>query len=526
MSQYVTKIRTTDGDKQIDYNALANLPAPFSTTKNIEISTEGWYRIATSAVSIYNCLGTFRINGWRASAHTSAIITAGTNYGQQASSKISVVHCGMFGNGSITKARLVYHTTYSGNYAYLELYVVASADKITKVNVEMSNDFGWTMTDVVAGSIPSGYTSKEVVFTDRAWSDITATSTELNYMDGVTGNVQTQLDKKFNTSGGTITGNVTINSGATSAIGLMAPNNSDGKQAYSRIYKNASATADYGLQLRDYSHGGNETNTSCAIMLCNKQSNLADKLQFINQVDGSNTYYHLYGEHNKPTLSTLGVTATAAELNYVDGVTSNIQTQLNGKAASSHGTHVTFATATPKAAGTAATGSATTVSRSDHVHPVQTTISGNAGSATKLATARTIRTNLASTSTANFDGTTNVTPGVTGTLPIANGGTGATSAAAALKNLGIYVYTGYINTSSQVSANGLLSDYLSAKTLFGFTTVPSNFMIVSATSRSTYFSCNIAHEKGADSISIKMRNVSGTSVGATNYYYTIVGMLV
>lgn len=31
-----------------------------------------------------------------------------------------------------------------------------------------------------------------------------------------------------------------------------------------------------------------------------------------------------------------GVTATATELNYCDGVTSNIQTQLNGKAASSH----------------------------------------------------------------------------------------------------------------------------------------------------------------------------------------------
>ena len=26
MADYVTKIRTTDGDKQIDYNALANLP--------------------------------------------------------------------------------------------------------------------------------------------------------------------------------------------------------------------------------------------------------------------------------------------------------------------------------------------------------------------------------------------------------------------------------------------------------------------------------------------------------------------
>ena len=36
------------------------------------------------------------------------------------------------------------------------------------------------------------------------------------------------------------------------------------------------------------------------------------------------------------TLASLGVTATAAELNYMDGVTSNVQTQLNGKAVSSH----------------------------------------------------------------------------------------------------------------------------------------------------------------------------------------------
>lgn len=36
------------------------------------------------------------------------------------------------------------------------------------------------------------------------------------------------------------------------------------------------------------------------------------------------------------TLSSFGITATAAELNFCDGVTSNIQTQLNAKAASSH----------------------------------------------------------------------------------------------------------------------------------------------------------------------------------------------
>ena len=61
---------------------------------------------------------------------------------------------------------------------------------------------------------------------------------------------------------------------------------------------------------------------------------------------------------------------------------------------------------------------------------------GNAATATKLVTARTIRTNLASTSAASFDGSANITPGVTGTLPITNGGTGATTASSARDNLG------------------------------------------------------------------------------------------
>ena len=61
----------------------------------------------------------------------------------------------------------------------------------------------------------------------------------------------------------------------------------------------------------------------------------------------------------------------------------------------------------------------------------------NAASATKLQTARTIRTNLSSTSTASFDGTVNITPGVSGVLPVACGGTGATSASTARTNLGI-----------------------------------------------------------------------------------------
>ena len=54
---------------------------------------------------------------------------------------------------------------------------------------------------------------------------------------------------------------------------------------------------------------------------------------------------------------------------------------------------------------------------------------GNAETATKLQTGRAIKTNLASTSAANFDGSADITPGIQGTLPVANGGTGQTSIA-------------------------------------------------------------------------------------------------
>ena len=67
---------------------------------------------------------------------------------------------------------------------------------------------------------------------------------------------------------------------------------------------------------------------------------------------------------------------------------------------------------------------------------------GNAnGTVAKLTTARTIRTNLASTSTASFDGSANVTPGVTGTLGVANGGTGKT-AGTCLMGFSLYHSTG------------------------------------------------------------------------------------
>lgn len=65
-------------------------------------------------------------------------------------------------------------------------------------------------------------------------------------------------------------------------------------------------------------------------------------------------------------------------------------------------------TTTPKANGTASVGNETAYARGDHVHPSQTTISGNAGTATKLQTARNIKLTGAVTGQASFDGSANI----------------------------------------------------------------------------------------------------------------------
>ena len=124
-------------------------------------------------------------------------------------------------------------------------------------------------------------------------------------------------------------------------------------------------------------------------------------------------------------LTNLGITATIAELNYVDGVTSNIQEQLNSKAAINHASadtsygvgsatnygHVKAATDAPLvASGSGNVGTDNGLyARADHVHPEQLNISGNAETATKLANARTISISGGATATGvTFNGTNDV----------------------------------------------------------------------------------------------------------------------
>lgn len=64
--------------------------------------------------------------------------------------------------------------------------------------------------------------------------------------------------------------------------------------------------------------------------------------------------------------------AAAEHDHAIDDVT-GLQDALDGKAASSHGTHVEYSTTAPVMDGTASAGTAATVARSDHQHPVDTT---------------------------------------------------------------------------------------------------------------------------------------------------------
>lgn len=141
------------------------------------------------------------------------------------------------------------------------------------------------------------------------------TSTELGYLDGVTSNVQTQLDGK-----------------AASSHNHSASNITSGTLSSDR------------LPTVPISKGGTGATTAAA------------------------------------ALTNLGITATATELNYVDGVTSNIQTQLNGKSSTSH---------THNYAGSSSAGGAAT-------------------SANKLATARTISLSGDVSGSTSFDGSGNV----------------------------------------------------------------------------------------------------------------------
>ncbi|MBD5553855.1 MAG: hypothetical protein HDQ95_00510, partial [Roseburia sp.] len=121
---------------------------------------------------------------------------------------------------------------------------------------------------------------------------------------------------------------------------------------------------------------------------------------------GSNVYYTadgmwdvlsgngvsgIRGDAEKSGVYRLGnVTLTAANIGAAPTSHASTATTYGVSTAANYG-HAMASSTTPKENGTAAIGTETAkFARGDHVHPLQTSVSGNAGTATKLATARTI----------------------------------------------------------------------------------------------------------------------------------------
>ena len=202
---------------------------------------------------------------------------------------------------------------------------------------------------------------------------VTATTAEINHLGGVTSSIQTQLDGKAPT--------VHPHKAADITSGTLSSDR---------------------LPVVPIAKGGTGASTATAALTNLGLTATAAELNIMD-----------------------GVTATTTELNYVDGVTGNIQVQLDGK------------------------------SNTDHKHSASDITSGTLPikrGGTGLTSSPSMLVNLAST-TADTVLEATPRPGVTGTLPIANGGTGATTAAEALTKLGLTATATELNYVDGVTSN-------------------------------------------------------------------------
>jgi hypothetical protein len=149
----------------LDGKHLSDLDSRYSGLSKVSATlpaTIGWYRIAVSATDIGRNGGLFDIDWSVSGYHGRATLLASVHYGQ--TPNISMLGYSAFGgSGGLTKARIVYHSTYSGNYAYLEVYLANAV--APSVSVQLLDGKGWTLqTPSTAGGIPSQYLTSEIAF--------------------------------------------------------------------------------------------------------------------------------------------------------------------------------------------------------------------------------------------------------------------------------------------------------------------------------------------------------------------------
>ena len=265
---------------------------------------------------------------------------------------------------------------------------------------------------------------------------VTATTAELNYVDGVTSNIQTQLDGKQ----ATITGGASTIASSNLTANRALISNGSGKVAVSAVTSTElgyldGVTSAIQTQLDGKaasSHNHAASNITSGTLSSDRLPTVPIAKGGTGATTADDALTNLGITATATEINKLdGLTATTAELNYVDGVTSNIQTQLDSKASSTH-THSDYAAAshTHNYAGSSSAGGAATSAEklgSDTLGSVTTPIYLSSGTATQCSsyaggTAVTLNGTIKAASTASFYAPTSA--GISGQI-LKSSGSGA-----------------------------------------------------------------------------------------------------
>jgi len=221
-----------------------------------------------------------------------------------------------------TEVNIVNAFTFEGTTADAYETTLTVTDPTADRTITLPNASGTVITTGNLGD--TGATSAELGYLSGVTSNIQTqlagkqnvvsgvSDIEIAYLDGVTSGIQSQLDGKASTNGPTFTGTVVLPN--TTSIGTVSS---------TEIGYLDGVTS--GIQ----SQIDGKSGTAHTHLLAAGATDVTASASELNVLDGVTA--------STAEINILdGLTASTTELNYVDGVTSAIQTQIDGKAASSH----------------------------------------------------------------------------------------------------------------------------------------------------------------------------------------------
>lgn len=218
----------------------------------------------------------------------------------------------------------------------------------TTVNSKANASHTHAQSDVTG--LATALNGKANISHTHAQSDITGLANALNGKSN-TGHTHTLESIGAAAANHTHTDNVNVEKTSSPCARLAVADT----QRETRIYKNATSTADFGTVICDYDGSGARDR----LTLCRNNA-LADKLVLtVQNADNTNTNYRIYGVHNKPTPADIGAAAETHTHAYLPLTGGTINGDLNVSGVIKCGGQQAFYYASSTQSQTLGTGNAT-----------------------------------------------------------------------------------------------------------------------------------------------------------------------